>query len=130
MVVDPSGVDRTTTYGYNADNDVTSQATSSPAGTTAATYTYDLAGDKTSQTINDGSSGNLETSWTYDQQGLPLTETTPLGNVSGGTPANYTTTYTYDQAGDLSTVTGPPVPVPDLRQPDACDRAPRHHLRV
>ena len=63
----------------------------------------------TSQTVLNGST-NLQTSWTYDQNGLPLSMTTPRGNVSGGTPASYTTNYAYDQAGNLATTTGPPVP--------------------
>jgi RHS repeat-associated protein len=109
----PSGggsgyVNRTTAYTYNADNEVTSQTVSDSAGSSATDYGYNSADEMTSQTVLDGGT-DLQTTWTYDQNGLPLSMTTPRGNVSGGTPANYTTNYGYDQAGNLATVTGPPV---------------------
>ncbi len=97
---------------YNADNQVISRAVGSAAGggTSVTDYGYDTAGDLTSQTVRDGGTSPT-TTWTYNQDGQPLSMTTPNGNVSGGTPASYTTNYSYDPAGDLVTVTGPPVQV-------------------
>jgi RHS repeat-associated protein len=46
--------------------------------------------------------GQLTTSWTLDERGLPTSETDPDGNV---------TSYAYDEAGRLAVTTGPPVPV-------------------
>ncbi len=54
-------------------------------------------------------SAPLTTTWTYDQRGLPKTETDPRGNAAGATAAAYTTTYTYDEAGQLTTTASPPV---------------------
>jgi RHS repeat-associated protein len=115
MLIDPtpsgggSGyVNRTTAYTYNADNQVTAQTVSDSAGSSTTDYGYNSADEMTSQTVLDGGT-NQQTTWTYGQNGLPLSMTTPRGNVSGGTPANYTTSYAYDQAGNLATVTGPPV---------------------
>ena len=55
----------------------------------------------TSQSVQDGST-TLETTWTYDQNGLPLSMTTPAGNASGADAADYTTNYAYNPAGQLA----------------------------
>jgi RHS repeat-associated protein len=109
---DSGYANRSVSYTYNADDQVASQTigTADEGGTSVTSYGYDTAGDRTSQTVLDGST-SLTTTWTYNQDGQPLSMTTPAGNVSGGTPANYTTNYGYDPAGNLVTVTGPPVPV-------------------
>lgn len=116
-VVDDAGsgsgyANRTVSYTYNADNYILSQTVgaSGQGGPSVTDYAYDTAGDRTSQTVVDGST-NLTTTWTYDQNGLPTSMTTPAGNVSGATAANYTTTYAYDPVGNLITVTGAPVQV-------------------
>ena len=92
---------RTASYTYNADNHVTSQTAAVSGGSTSSVtdYGYDTAGDMTSQTVQNGSSA-LKTSWTYDQNGQPLSLTTPATN---------TTNYSYDQAQNLVTVTGPSI---------------------
>jgi len=101
---------RTTSYTYNADNDVLSQTvgTAVQGGPSVTDYTYATTGDRTSQTVVDGST-SLETTWTYDQNGLPLSMITPAGNASGATAADYTTDYAYDPLGHVSHVTDPPV---------------------
>ena len=70
-------LNRTTTYTYNADNQVTAQTISDrrAARRSPATATTPPA-NLTSQTVADGST-NLVTTWTYDQNGLPLSMTTP-----------------------------------------------------
>jgi len=103
-------LNRTTAYTYNADNHVLSKTTGTGNALDVTDYGYDTAGDMTSQKVQDGST-SLETTWTYDQNGLPLSMTAPEGNASGADAANYTTNYTYDPDGNLVTDTGPPVSV-------------------
>jgi RHS repeat-associated protein len=110
QTVDPTGLDRATSYSYDADNHTTQATITQGSSSSATSYGYDTAGNRTSQTVHDGSS-NLVTTWTYDQNGQPLTVTDPRGNATGANPADYTTTYTYNEAGQLSSVTGPPVQV-------------------
>jgi RHS repeat-associated protein len=100
---------RAVSFTYDAANHVASQTVGSAAtgGTSVTSYTYDAQGDRLRQNVTDGSS-TLTTTWTYGQNGQPLTMVTPDGNAPGGTPANYTTQYGYDNGGDLTTVTSPP----------------------
>jgi YD repeat-containing protein len=111
VVLDPQGLNRSTTYTYTPDSQVATRTVADGAGSTVTSYGYDATGDLTSQSVADGSAGNPTTTWTYDERGLPLTMVSPDGNVSGGTPANYTTSYSYDQAGNLAMVTEPPTTV-------------------
>lgn len=95
---------RSVAWTYDADDQVTSQTTgttSGNGGVSVTDYGYDTAGDLTSQTVLDGSA-SLKTSWTYNQDGQPVTKTDPDGN---------TTSYGYDAAGNLVTTTGPAVTV-------------------
>jgi YD repeat-containing protein len=100
---------RAVSFTYDADNHVASQTVGSAAtgGTSVTSYTYDAQGDRLRQNVANGSS-TLATTWTYGQNGQPLTMVTPDGNAPGGTPANYTMLYGYDNGGDLATVTSPP----------------------
>jgi RHS repeat-associated protein len=93
-------LDRTTSYTYNADDDVTAETVSDPNGSATTDYGYDSSGDETSQTVQNGSA-DPQTTWTYNELGEQTSVTDPDGN---------TTDYGYDQAGDLTTVTGPPSP--------------------
>ena len=110
----PSGVtgsefpDRTTSYTYNADNELTSQKITGVNGPATTDYGYNSAGEMTSQSVVNGSADDT-TTWTYDQLGQQVSMTAPDGNASGAIAANYTTNYAYDQAGHLDQVTGPPV---------------------
>jgi len=110
-------LNRSTAYDYDVDGHVIKQIVSTavsgtngtpPLGSSSVTeYGYDTAGNRTSQTVVDGTT-SLETTWTYDQNGLPLSMTTPAGNATGATAASYTTNYAYDPNGKLATVTGVP----------------------
>jgi RHS repeat-associated protein len=116
MVVDPTPAgssaggyaNRTTSYTYNAGNQVTSQMVTGAGGSSATTNGYNSAGELTSQAVQVGGTADT-TTWTYDTLGQVLGMTSPDGNAAGATAANYTTNYSYDQAGDLAVTTGPPV---------------------
>jgi RHS repeat-associated protein len=104
--------ERSVSFSYGVDGQVLSQAlgTAAEGGTSVTNYAYaDPNEDLTSQTVQNDSGPSRVTSWTYDQNGQPLTMTAPRGNVSGANAANYTTTYAYDPAGELAAVTAPPV---------------------
>ncbi len=116
MVVDPTPAgtsdsgyaNRTTSYTYNADNEVTAQTVTGAGGSSTTGYGYNNADEMTSETVQNGSTSDT-TTWTYDTLGQVLGMTSPDGNASGATPANYTTNYSYDQAGNLAVMAGPPV---------------------
>jgi RHS repeat-associated protein len=55
--VDPSGVDQTTTDHFDPDGDVLSQILTGNGETAMTTYTYNAAGNKTSQSVLTGNSG-------------------------------------------------------------------------
>ncbi|MCX4589839.1 DNA/RNA non-specific endonuclease [Streptomyces sp. NBC_01549] len=108
-VLDPTGLNRATTYAYDGDDRVKEQ-TQTIAGSKKLTTSseYDAAGNVIKQTVTDGTSAHISTG-TYDDRGLPLTTVTPRGNVSGADPAAYTTTYRYDALGRLVQQTAPAV---------------------
>ncbi|WP_052744834.1 LamG-like jellyroll fold domain-containing protein [Micromonospora sp. HK10] len=116
-VVDPGGLQRTTTLTYDLNGNVTrSVRTGNPSNlpwfvpVTSETvdYTYDDAGNVLTEKVIAGSESRI-TSYTYDQRGLRLTATDPRGNVAGADKAAYTTTYRYDELGQQVGVTGPTV---------------------
>jgi YD repeat-containing protein len=112
QVTDPSGLDRVTTYGYDASNNVTSvvKTGTGSSGTEETDSTYDAGSYLTSQTVKDGSQ-SLVTTYTVDQRGLVTAQTDPRGNVTGAIAANYTTTKTYDPNGSVVAVTAPAIQV-------------------
>ncbi|MFC8360260.1 LamG-like jellyroll fold domain-containing protein [Streptomyces griseorubiginosus] len=110
-VLDPGGLNRTSTFTYDADDRIKQQTqtiTSDKKLTTSAAY--DPAGNVTQQTVTDGTTTHTTTS-TYDDRGLPLTTVSPRGNVSGADAAAYTTAYRYDALGRLVQETAPTVQV-------------------
>ncbi|MEU3890796.1 LamG-like jellyroll fold domain-containing protein [Streptomyces sp. NPDC029041] len=106
-VLDPGGLNRTSTFVYDGDDRVKEQ-TQTIAGTKKHTTTseYDPAGNLTKQTVTDGTSVHTTTS-TYDDRGLPLTSVSPRGNVSGADASAYTTVYRHDALGRLVQETAP-----------------------
>ena len=46
-----------------------------------------------------------KTTWTRNAYGQPLTQVSPLGNVSGGSPSLYTTSTAYDLGGNVTSIT-------------------------
>lgn len=108
-VLDPGGLNRTSTFVYDADDRVTEQ-TQTVSGSRKLTTTaeYDAAGNLTRQTVTDGTSTHTTTA-TYDQRGLPLTTVSPRGNAAGADASAYTTTYRHDELGRLVQETAPAV---------------------
>ncbi len=90
-VLTQTGPGGTTTFGYNANNMVTS--TTDGMGDTT-TYGYDALGNRISST----NALNQTTTYTFNRQGWVLTQTNPDGGV---------TTYNYDLAGDQISITDP-----------------------
>ncbi|MFJ3549189.1 LamG-like jellyroll fold domain-containing protein [Streptomyces sp. NPDC090114] len=98
-VLDPGGLNRASTYTYDADDRITEQTqliTDDKKLTTTAEY--DQAGNVTKETVTDGTSIHT-TTHTYDDRGLPLTLVSPRGNTTDADPAAYTATYRYDELG-------------------------------
>ncbi|WP_234425492.1 LamG-like jellyroll fold domain-containing protein [Streptomyces kebangsaanensis] len=108
-VLDPGGLNRTSTFAYDGD-DLLKEQTQTISGSKKLTTTaeYDSAGNLTRQTVTDGTSTHTTTG-TYDQRGLPLTTVSPRGNVTGADASAYTTTYRYDELGRPVQETAPAV---------------------
>ncbi|MEU7827460.1 LamG-like jellyroll fold domain-containing protein [Nonomuraea sp. NPDC049129] len=100
-LLDPAGIKRKTTYGYDADGGVVSLVQAQDSGYTWTAFDLDALGRPLSQKVWDGDEW-LTTSWTRDQRGLPKTMTDPRGAV---------TDYTYDEAGRLTTTKAPTVAI-------------------
>jgi len=121
--LDPSGLNRDTTYSYNETGQPTrvtttqvSEATAQDTQSTTVHLDYNDDGEATSRTV-DLPTGSLTTTYNYDTRGLLHTLTDPRGNASGTDPADFTTTYSYDQLGQLTTTTTPPVTVENNGSP-------------
>ncbi|GAB3933062.1 hypothetical protein GCM10029976_039870 [Kribbella albertanoniae] len=117
-ITDPTGLKRKTTSTHDLAGNVTRQETTGEwsnadiAGPTAVTeatsFVFDAAGRRVSQTV-ENASGNLLTSWTYDQRGLATSTTSPRGNVSGAVKADFTSVSSYDELGRLVKTVAPKV---------------------
>ncbi|WP_214416964.1 LamG-like jellyroll fold domain-containing protein [Sphaerisporangium fuscum] len=103
-LLDPSGIKRKTTYGYDDDDHLISLVQAQDGAYSWTTFGLDAMGRPLSRKVLNGD-GWLATSWTRDQRGLPLTMTDPRGKV---------TDYTYDEAGRLTTTKAPAVSVEHL----------------
>ncbi|MFD4656187.1 LamG-like jellyroll fold domain-containing protein [Kitasatospora sp. NPDC058444] len=108
-VLDPAGLGRTTTLGYDADDRVTTSALKvSDTENSVQTNTYDTAGRLTrSQTASSTGGPTAVSTFSYDQRGLLTATTSPNGNAPGADPAAYTTTYQYDTLGRQTGTTAP-----------------------
>ncbi|MFB7609975.1 LamG-like jellyroll fold domain-containing protein [Streptomyces gardneri] len=100
-VFDPNGLNRISTYAYDAEDRLT-ESTQSIDGTgkkLTSTTEYDAVGNPKKQTVTDGTT-NRVSSATFDQRGFPLTQTTPRGDTSAGR---------FDELGRLVEMTAPQV---------------------
>ncbi|PAZ11830.1 laminin G [Streptomyces sp. SA15] len=108
-VLDPGGLNRTTTFTYDGDDRVKEQTRSITADKKLSVSSeYDTGGNVTKQTVTDGTSTHI-TTHTYDDRGLTLTTVSPRGNVTGADATAYTTAYRYDALGRLVEQTAPSV---------------------
>jgi YVTN family beta-propeller protein/YD repeat-containing protein len=95
----------TWTFGYDADGNL--KSTQTPDGQ-MTTYVYDAGNELLSDALPAISGASPTTSYTYDPTGNKVTETRPLGNVSGcGCSAQHTWTYAFDNLGRLTSSTDP-----------------------
>ena len=98
----------TTTYGYNADGELTSAT--SPGS--SLLYAYDPAGNRTSVTDNgvvtDYVSNDVNEYTSTTTNGVTTTyQYDANGNLIGATTGGQTTTYTFDALNQLTGVSGP-----------------------
>ncbi len=81
QTADPSGVDRTATFGYDVDGNAVSTKLTGGGATQTRSTTYNAMDEELSTTVaNTG--GNLTTSVTRDQRGVVTSQTDPLGNTT------------------------------------------------
>ncbi|WP_317453992.1 LamG-like jellyroll fold domain-containing protein [Streptomyces sp. TRM68416] len=108
-ILDPGGLNRTTTLAYDPDDRVKLQTQSISADKKLRTSSeYDSAGNIRRQTVTDGTSAHT-TTHTYDDRGLMLTSVSPRGNDTDADAAAYTSAYRYDALGRLVQQTDPAV---------------------
>ncbi len=109
-VLDPSGLARRTAYTYDAVGAVLSETRTGAGGTRTEKVTYErhVTGAVTRQTVENGTD-DLVTTYTVDDRGLAVAETSPRGNATGADPTAYTTDHTYDALGRLTETRLPPV---------------------
>lgn len=109
-ILDPSGLARRTAYTYDAAGEVLSRTSTGAGGTRTEQVTFerDVIGAVTRQTVENGAD-DLVTTYTVDDRGLAVSETSPRGNVTGADPTAYTTDYTYDALGRLTGTHAAPV---------------------
>ncbi|MGW2439666.1 RHS repeat-associated core domain-containing protein, partial [Streptomyces goshikiensis] len=84
-VFDPNGLNRVSTFAYDAEDRVT-ESTQSIDGTgkkVTSTTEFDAVGNPTKQTVTDGTTTRASSA-TFDQRGLPLTQTSARGITSAG----------------------------------------------
>ncbi|WP_380286423.1 LamG-like jellyroll fold domain-containing protein [Kitasatospora purpeofusca] len=110
-VLDPAGLKRTISVGYDADDRVTSTTLKvSDTENSVQSSTYDTAGRLTRSELSSSLGGpSSVATYAYDQRGLVISSTSPIGNSAGADPAAYTTSFGYDVLGRAVTVTAPPV---------------------
>ncbi|WP_083752044.1 RHS repeat-associated core domain-containing protein [Saccharothrix sp. ALI-22-I] len=110
VVVDPAGLRRTTSYTYDAGDNVTRTTTSGKASNVPwevsatpeiVSYQHDDLGNVIEETVTDGIT-NRVTKFGYDQRGHQISVTDPRLK---------TTTYAFDELGRQVTTTGAEVPV-------------------
>ncbi|MFF3842796.1 LamG-like jellyroll fold domain-containing protein [Streptomyces sp. NPDC001930] len=84
-VFDPNGLNRVSTFAYDAEDRLT-ERTQSIDGTgrkVTSTSEFDAVGNPVKQTVTDGTTTRVSSA-TFDQRGLPLTQTSARGITSTG----------------------------------------------
>ncbi|MFJ9614951.1 LamG-like jellyroll fold domain-containing protein [Streptomyces noursei] len=93
-VLDPEGLNRWTTYGYDQGGRIADEKTA----LATKHVTYDKAGNPVTETLDDGKR-EITNRYTYDQRGLPVSSVSPRGTEDGAKAADFTTTVRYDELG-------------------------------
>ncbi|MEU2119546.1 LamG-like jellyroll fold domain-containing protein [Streptomyces sp. NPDC016459] len=84
-VFDPNGLNRVSTFAYDAEDRLTeqTQAIDGTGKKVTSTTEYDAVGNPKKTTVTDGTTTRVSSA-TFDQRGLPLTQTSPRGITSSG----------------------------------------------
>ena len=114
QAVDPSGLNRVTSYTYTPDDDVATQAVAQGSGQAvqSTSYTYDPMGVKTSETVGDPGAGGPAGWWKLTQgSGTTVADSSGTGNTATASGATWTGSGAQlsGQAGQEITTRGPVV---------------------
>ena len=93
QAVDPSGLDRVTSYTYTPDDDVATQAVAQGSGQAvqSTSYTYDPMGIKTSETVGDPGAGGPAGWWKLTQgSGTTVPDSSGTGNTATASGTTWT----------------------------------------
>jgi RHS repeat-associated protein len=96
-VLDPAGVNRTTTWTFDGDDRATDTTQTNGTTSFATDTTFDAAGGMLTRTVHD-LEGDKKTTWTRDKRGFAVSLTDPLGNVWS---------YVNDEAGHPTQIIAP-----------------------
>ncbi|WP_394298264.1 LamG-like jellyroll fold domain-containing protein [Streptomyces griseus] len=108
-VLDPGGLARVSTFGYDLDDRLTRQAqTVSADRTLTTTSEYDTAGNPVKKSLTDGNASST-TTHSYDSRGLLLSTVAPRGTATDADPSAHTANNRYDALGRLVEQTAPAV---------------------
>ncbi|WP_346114042.1 polymorphic toxin-type HINT domain-containing protein [Nonomuraea maheshkhaliensis] len=112
QTLDPSGLNRKTSFTYDANDNVIKSMLAGAGATRTETkeFAYNKLNKPTRQSIENGDRDVVSTT-TYDDRGLPVAITDPRGNADGATAADYTTTMRYDILDRLVETKAPQVQV-------------------
>ncbi|MFB6556932.1 laminin G, partial [Streptomyces sp. NPDC056405] len=93
-VLDPKGLNRWTTYGYDQGGRLVEEKT--PLATKRVTY--DTAGNPATETVDDGKR-QVTSRYAYDQRALLVSSVSPRGSEAGAKAEDFTTSVRYDELG-------------------------------
>ena len=112
VAVDPLGVNRVTSYVYDANGNPLVQRVARSGRTEETRLAYDAGNRVVTKTVENGAV-DLVTTYTYDNRGVKLSEVEPRGNVTGATAAQYRVDFESDEMGRVFRITSPPVTAVD-----------------
>ncbi|WP_275041015.1 DNRLRE domain-containing protein [Nocardiopsis valliformis] len=120
--LDPEGLARTTSYTYDALDNVLEAALTDPSGRVERVrYAYDPAGRLIEEAVQaDGE--ELLTSYEVNELGLVTAITDPRGNEDGASAADFTTRMAYDELGRLTEERLPEVEIERHGEPTTTGR--------
>jgi len=111
VTLDPRGLNRRTTTGYDADDRAISITHTDATRTEAVKNAYDATGQVTENSIHNDATADITTQTVHDGSGNVVSRTDPRGSVAFGQTGipnpTFTTTYGWDGAGHPATTTTP-----------------------